>query len=609
VTERSSADWPKISVIIGGAQESPATRHTAGSVTAGDYPGQIQLLTGSVGEQASPAAIANAHAAEASGNLLIMLPPGATLDPQCLQRLAVRLLADDRLQAVAPEWQGPDGSRLDPGDYTAASIEIYALLRRLLGTVAAAPLPVDPIPGESMLVATKRFFAVGGYDLSLDDSPYLGADFANRLAGPDGAVAVEAGAVAFAPARPAGGPATATSADARPEPRDIRPRAHRVLWAAAHLPDRNRSGIDARHFEMIESLARSGAEVLVWAEHACSAHLVGRELTAAGIQWIAPPPDRRWSLGRPPESSRWLDDLLGGIAWDTVVIGQPRLAGRIVPQVLAIAPHARTIVDSGTARFGAPPDPADVQDLLRAAAGVDAVVVATASDATVLEQTAPGLRTFTFGALGRGSGGHGSIDGGLLFVGDLSRRHNLLAVEWWMDAIAGRVQARLGYDLPLRVVGHGSESHRADWNHPTKIDVAGWQDRTSEFNRARLLVVPLTMVSGTGGRIASALAHGVPVVASSEAVAVLPTGLAKLVHRGEKAADLADQIAHLMQDDAAWQAARADVAAADLGALRDAQAAALIEWLDVVAASPGLPAPSTLTRRTRRALRRRRRAS
>ena len=613
----SDHDWPKVSIIIGGTPESVATRHTANSVGAGNYPGEIQLLTGSPGKEGSPASIANAHAVEAAGGLLMMLPPGATLDPRCLRRLVERLQVDERIPAVAPRWRGPDGAGLAPDSYSSVAPAIRPFLEDL-GVGAGQPhLPLDLAPVGSMLTRSEEFLAVGGYDLTLDGTRYLGADLGRRLSESGGGIAIETEAVAFAPRSPDGlyrlpayGLASRFGASAGP---DKPPGPAKILWAAAHLPDRDRSGIDARHFEMIEALARTGAEILVWAEHYSGARPVGKDLSAAGIRWIAPPPDRRWDLGRRAGSDTWLRDLLGGIPWDTVVIAEPRLAAWITPQIEAIAAQARTVVDFGTVRFANPSSgsPAgEIGDVLPGLKGIDGVVVASATDVDVLDATAPDLPALVFTALGRESTAGAAPDGELLFVGDLFHHPNLLALEWWMDEIAGRVEAHLGRPARLRVVGHGADAHRAVWNHPAKVDIAGWQpDLSAELNQARLLVVPMTMVTGTGGRIASALGHGVPVVASVPAVAALPPNLAGLVDIGEDAADMARKIAHLMSDNDAWETARARIATVDIPRLREAQAATLGDWLDGIAPSPEAAGAAIRTRSSRRALRRRRRAS
>ncbi|NNC93837.1 MAG: glycosyltransferase family 4 protein, partial [Acidimicrobiia bacterium] len=465
-----------------------------------------------------------------------------------------------------------------------------------------------------------EFAAVGGYDLTLEGTRYLGADLGRRLSASGSGVAIETTAVAFVPHPPDGlyrlpayGLASRPGETATARP-DIAPAPARILWAAAHLPDRNRSGIDARHFEMIEALAGTGAEVVVWAEHDSGARPVGQDLSATGIRWVAPPPDHRWALGERAGPDRWLRDLLGGVAWDTVVIAEPRLAGWITPQIASIAPQARAVVDLGTARFVAPgagDAPTDAIDsVLPRLDGIDGIVVATAADARVLGAGAPGLPAFVFTALGREPTTGGGPTGDLLFIGDLFHHPNRLALEWWMDAIAAPVEAHLGRPAPLRVVGHGADAHRAEWNHPRKVDIAGWQpDLSAEFARARVLVVPLTTVTGTGGRIAAALGHGVPVVASEPAAAVLPGDLAGLIDIGEDAAELAEKIVRLMSDDDAWEAARTRITAVDFGGRRAAQATALEDWRGRLTASPGADDGPIPTRRTRRARRRRRRAS
>ncbi len=123
-----------------------------------------------------------------------------------------------------------------------------------------------------------------------------------------------------------------------------------------------------------------------------------------------------------------------------------------------------------------------------------------------------------------------------------------------------------------------------------------------------MLVVPLTTVTGTGGRIAEALGHGVPVVASAPAAALLAPAMARLVRVGEDAAGLAAHIWELLTDDAAWEADRARIAQVDLAALREEQALALSNWLTEIAAGRAAGASSRRPG-SRRALRRRRRAS
>ena len=94
-----------------------------------------------------------------------------------------------------------------------------------------------------------------------------------------------------------------------------------------------------------------------------------------------------------------------------------------------------------------------------------------------------------------------------------------------------------------------------------------------------MLTIPLTYTTGTGGRMATALAAGLPVAASAPAAALLPDRLAGLVHVGSSPAELAEAIAGLLTDDARWEDARAALLETDIPALRDAQSTRFVDWV------------------------------
>lgn len=591
--------WPKVSVVIGGRRGAPAGRHTAASVDASDYEGEIQVLIGAADEAGTAAEIINSHAAESAGPLLMILHPGSTLDPRCLRRLVVRMQADETLAAVAPQWRAPDGGLLAPNGYLSADRPLCPFLQggRNPASVISSPNAIDLDATGSMLVRTRDFFAVGGLDLRLDGTPYLGADFGRRLAQLGGGIEVETRAVGFAPSRPAGPyrlPGYALVTEPTGHSPDRRPTPTRILWAAAHLPDRDRSGVDARHLEMLEALVQTGAEVLVWAEHDSGNRTVTGYLESIGTRWIAPPPDRRWNVGPAAAAGRWLRDLLAGGHWDMVLIAEPRLTGWVVPQARAVAPLTRLVVDLGTVRFPKAHGPKgspdrEIEDDSIAIGDTDGVIAATGPDASVVSASHPELPTHVFPALGRGprSSPVPGREPGLLFVGDLLHRPNLEALEWWIEVVAARVEAQAGHPAPLRLVGHGSEAHRSAWRQPGKTEIAGWMPAIeAELAAARALVVPLTYVTGTGGRIVSALRSGLPVVASGPAAAVLPPALADLVLVGNSADELAGHIGRLLTDAAYRGEVRAQISAADVGSMVERRREQLHDWLAAIDPRP-----------------------
>ncbi len=403
-----------------------------------------------------------------------------------------------------------------------------------------------------------------------------------------------------------------------PEPA-VRP-GQRMLWIAPRLPDPRRSGVDARHFNMMKALRGQGRELTVVAAHGTHDALSGGRLDALGISRISPPAAERWNLDPRPEP--WLEDFLGARRWDTVLVADLHMAGSILPMVERQAGSAQRIIDLGTVRFpaahvpGAGPDLDDprIDHELSVLGGADGVVAATEQDRRLVELVQPALPTFVWSARGEDiEPTHGGVrEGPLLYIGDLFHHPNAQGLEYWLDIVAARVEARIGRPVPLRVVGRGSETYRDIWKHPRKINLAGWQpDLSVELARARLLAIPLTYATGTGGRMVTAMAAGLPVATSAPAAALLPGSLAGLVRVGSSPAELSEVISDLLTDDTRWEAARAHILETDIPALRHRQTLKLVEWLASV--EPGnrpsdAPAPSRRSG-SRRGLRRLGRAS
>jgi len=368
-----------------------------------------------------------------------------------------------------------------------------------------------------------------------------------------------------------------------------------ILCIVDHLPDPRRTGREARQLELVGALAATGAAVTVWAEHGGDSGASAEDRESLDVQWEAPPPDHRWSPGAAVSLSTQLENLLSR-PWELVVVAGPRHTVA-VSRILRRRSHQIPVVtDLAGVRFPAAHtrtgtidrDDPTYKQLLTAVSGADGVITVSGPDAGVLEAAQPGRPVFTFHALGSGFAPEtptSSPGGGLLYVGDLLHHPNLQSVEWWIEGLAARVHARAGRPVPLRVVGRGSDAYRRLWNRPGRVEVAGWQPNIhTEYAAARLMVVPLPYATGTGGRIAAALAAGTPVVASASAARVLDPELQGLVSTGEDADELVDHIARLMSDDEAWVEARRKIQTVDFTAHREARLDRLTDW--VAAARP-----------------------
>jgi glycosyltransferase involved in cell wall biosynthesis len=611
-------DWPAVTALICGSAGEPATAHTRASLAASDYAGVLEVVSDTAGDGSSPAGIANRLASTASGTYLLMLAAGTTLDPHCVQLLVARAEMEDEPAIVAPHRRGTDGRPVTGHGFFSAP-------RKVIDALPDDRLPHNLIGMSAMLIRAAAFRTSGGFDLDLIGSTILSAELASRVLTAPGPIGRATRAVTFEPGsgsdlhrRPGYllAPPEAIVREA-PEPPPDRP--HRLLWIAPHLPDRRRSGVDARHLEMMRALQGRGTQVVVFSAHGTHDAATELRLDALGISRFTPPPEERWDLDMDREHH--LEDLLAARRWDSIFVSHPHMAAGIRPIIRRRAGDARTIVDLATVRFPAAHDaaagPLDVDkprvaQELAALAGADGVVTATEPDRRVIELGEPTLPAFVWTALGDEveAGAGGARDGSLLYLGDLFHHPNAQGIEWWLDAVAARVEARMGRPVPLRVVGTGSEIYRAIWQHPRKIHLAGWQpDLGLELAGARLLAIPLTYATGTGGRMATALASGLPIAASAAAAALLPRRLADLVHVGSTPAELAKAIADLLTDDAHWEDARAHILEADLPAQRAAQANGFVDWLASIQPrqdrdAAGVPSRSSGSRRGRRRLNR-----
>ncbi len=111
---------------------------------------------------------------------------------------------------------------------------------------------------------------------------------------------------------------------------------------------------------------------------------------------------------------------------------------------------------------------------------------------------------------------------GLLFVGSFAHRPNVDAVRWYVEAVLPTLR-RLRPGLVLHVAGADPPPEVAGLAGP-EIVVHGWVgDLPGLLDRVRLSLAPLRYGAGFKGKVATSLAHGVPVVGTP--IAFEGTGL------------------------------------------------------------------------------------
>jgi len=140
---------------------------------------------------------------------------------------------------------------------------------------------------------------------------------------------------------------------------------------------------------------------------------------------------------------------------------------------------------------------------------------------------------------------------GIMFLGGFGHAPNIDAVRWFVAKVLPPLRGMqpdatvhiYGADMPPEIAALGSDA----------VVVTGYvPDLGPVFDRHRIMVAPLRYGAGFKGKIAEALVHGVPIVATS--IAAEGSGLVPGEHllTADTAFGLAAALARLDQDEAEW---------------------------------------------------------
>ena len=115
-----------------------------------------------------------------------------------------------------------------------------------------------------------------------------------------------------------------------------------------------------------------------------------------------------------------------------------------------------------------------------------------------------------------------AMPAGIVFVGQLDYRANVLGLEWFCEAVWPAVRSRLP-DAEFRVVGRNPVAAVRRLAHLPGVDVVGTVPDVRPFlARARVVVVPLPVARGVQNKVLEAMAMARAVVASPAALEGLP---------------------------------------------------------------------------------------
>lgn len=358
-----------------------------------------------------------------------------------------------------------------------------------------------------------------------------------------------------APRRPEPGEAAAAA------PRPAAPPAEgggRMLIVEHSVPKPDQSAGARYTISMIRALRAMGWSITMWTYERTHGGRYTEELEALGVCVL----DGRWQGG----FAEWMAEY--GPALDHVMALWPRVTRDLLPDILRHTPARISYhgIDLHFARLALQAarldDPFLEHESARYLAmerqiwrAVDVSVYLSQEEADEVmrqepEVSACGISPYAFTEFGAPAAPPPGA--GILFVGGFGHPPNGDAVHWFAAEILPLVRARIP-QANFVVVGSNPPPDIRALAGP-HVQVLGQIDDAAlerAYAAARVAVAPLRFGAGVKGKVVEALAKGMPIVTTPIGVQGLE-GVDAFVPTSADPATMADEVARLLADDAAW---------------------------------------------------------
>ncbi|WP_374604884.1 glycosyltransferase [Arenimonas sp.] len=337
-----------------------------------------------------------------------------------------------------------------------------------------------------------------------------------------------------------------------------RGRRHRVLVLDACTPTPDRDSGSLRMTALLRLLREEGCSVVFFPENRAHDGAYTEALQQLGVEaWWHP-----WVADVP----RWL--ARHGKEFDLVIGSRHYVLGPALPLLRSLAPRARVVFDTVDLHFLREQREAelagDAAGLRTAArtrkaelalvAQADLTWVVSEAERVLLCTEAPDATVDVVSNIHdvAGAGPGFAAREGLLFVGGFRHPPNVDAARWLADEILPRIHARRP-GLPLHLVGGDASPAVQALGEREGIQFHGYvPDLGPLLNGVRVSVAPLRYGAGVKGKVNQALAHGLPVVATTCAVEGMHLADGSDVLVADDADAFAQAVLRLHEDSALW---------------------------------------------------------
>ena len=343
-----------------------------------------------------------------------------------------------------------------------------------------------------------------------------------------------------------------------PTPALLHRRQRQVLIIDALTPQPDRDSGSLRLVNLMRLLIEEGAHVAFMPANRCADGEYTAALQRMGVEcWHAP------HAARFPG---WL--RAHGRRFDVAMVSRHYIAGEMLPLLRKYAPNARVLFDTvdlhylrerRAAELGG--DAAALRAAKRTQAlelalirDTDATLVVSEAERALLAIDAPGADVRVLSNLHRDApqGPPWSLRDGLLFVGGFRHPPNVDAVLWFARDVFPRLRAARPA-LEFHCVGGDVPSDIARLGDSPGVRIHGHvPDLQPLIDGARVSIAPLRYGAGVKGKVNQAMAHGLPVVATTAAVEGMHLRDGEDVLVADDAAGFADAVLRLIDDEALW---------------------------------------------------------
>lgn len=344
-----------------------------------------------------------------------------------------------------------------------------------------------------------------------------------------------------------------------PTPASVHRKQPQILIIDAQTPQPDRDSGSLRAFELMRLLIEEGAHVVFWPANQRADGQYTQALQTMGVEC--------WHAACAPRLPVWLRQH--GARFQTVMVSRHYVASECLPLVRKYAPQARVLFDTVDLHHLREHRAAELRGdavALRAAAQTrrqelelidqaDITLVVSAVERQLLAREKPDKQVDILSNLHRlhaaGPGFAQRRD--LLFIGGFRHPPNVDAMHWFIDAVFPLLRAAqpeiqlhcIGADVPASIAGLAQRAGVHVHGHVPNVQP--WLDH------CRVSVAPLRFGAGVKGKINQAMAHGLPVVATSCAVEAMHLRDGDDVLVADDSATFAHAVLRLYADGALWE--------------------------------------------------------